>query len=137
MDTSILSQDLQIVSKLCQKGRTTIAFWLYFFVYRRREEKISLTNISSFLANFRNQHNKWKVLSDISEVDELSFIPCLTDRRLSPALQLQCEMVFLLLGLSLLCFQMNFGKNLLVFHPLFQILKFWLNSVGKGDPVAS
>lgn len=51
-----------------------------------REEKLSLTNISSFLADFSNWHNKWKVLSDISEVDELSFVPWLKHRWLSPAL---------------------------------------------------
>lgn len=46
----------------------------------------SPTNITFLLANFRNWHSKWKVLTDISEVDELSFTPCPRHRWLSPAL---------------------------------------------------
>lgn len=38
------------------------------------------------MANLRNWYNKWKVLSDTSEVDELSFIPCLKHRWPLPAL---------------------------------------------------
>lgn len=34
-------------------------------------------------------------------------------------------------------FQIDCGKNLLLFHSLFQILTFWLSRVGKSDLVAS
>lgn len=49
MATSMPSQDWHVVSKVCQKGLTLIAIWLCLFEYGRREEKISLTNISSQL----------------------------------------------------------------------------------------
>lgn len=49
-------------------------------------KKKSFTNISSFLANLRNWYNKWKVQSDTSGVDELSFISCLKHRWPLPAL---------------------------------------------------
>lgn len=73
-------------------------------------------------------------------------LPFTSERLLSPTLQLLIaqriatslgSVLAFFLGLSLFSFQMDFSKNLLVFHPLFQILKFWLNRVGKGNLVAS